>query len=284
MVCHDPKTNIDSLIGEVSTIAGSGAASFADGVGNRASFYCPQGICLRLWPHFDIYVADTLNHRIRKVTQSGEVTTIAGSGSYFTCSDGQSLLASFDHPTSVVMDSQGFLYVADCYNNRIRKISPEGYVTTFCGSGMNGLIDKKERLSAFSSPQGLAVDSHDNLFVADTYNHCVRKISPQGVTTTLAGGEKEGYKDGQGVEANFCHPVAVCVDDADYVYVADSWNNCIRRISPDGHVTTVAGGSGKGRKDGYGQDAEFDIPTAIAVDCTGIYVGEAKYNTIRKIT
>jgi len=270
----------------VAVFVGNGSPAFADGYSTFASFNQPQGICVGPWPDYDIYLADTLNHRIRKITQAGIVTTVAGNGSYFVCTDGEKTKATFDHPTGVVVDTQGNLYVADCNNNRIRKIVLEtGEVTTFCGNGQIGFVDKKGSCAQFSSPHGICVDSHDNLYVADTYNHSLRKISPTGVVTTLAGGTKEGYKDGMGSQALFSYPHNVCVDDGDYVYVTDTGNSRIRRISPDGIVTTVAGNGKLDLSSGYGEEAAFAEPLGICVDANGIlYVADTKNNSIRVIT
>ena len=170
----------------------------------------------------NLYVADIDNHRIRKITPEGVVSTFAGDGTE----------ARFNNPTGVAVDSSAILYVADAGNNRIRKITPKREVTTLAGS-TEGHHDATGTEARFNNPTGVAVDSSGNLYVADRDNNRIRKITKEGVVSTLAG-SSQGYLDATGTEASFSFPTGVAMDSSGNVYVADIDNNCIRRITPAG--------------------------------------------------
>ena len=266
----------------VTTLAGSGTPSFADGTGTAAQFYYPHGVAVD--SAGTVYVADYNNQRIRKISPSGVVTTLAGS-STSGFADGTGTAAQFSSPFGVAVDSAGTVYVADSANNRIRKISPSGVVTTLAGSGIDGFADGTGAAARFSSPSGVAVDSAGTVYVADSANNRIRKISPSGVVTTLAGSGIDGFADGTGAAARFNGPSSVAVDSAGTVYVADTFNNRIRKISPSGVVTTLAGSSTSGFADGTGTAAQFSNPFGIAVDSAGtVYVADYNNQRIRKIS
>lgn len=212
------------------------------------------------------------------------VTTLAGSTSGFQ--NGTGTAARFSYPMGIDVDSSGNLYVADRINDRIRKISPAGEVTTFAGSGTRGFLDGAGSVAQFSRPSDVAVDSSGNVYVADTYNHRIRKISPAGEVTTIAGSGEEGYLDGPGVTAQFDYPDGLALSPAGEVYVAGG--DCVRKIALDNVVTTVAGACNTGAAviDGVGLDARFAGPYGITFDNSGeiIYVSEYGSHIIRKIT
>jgi len=222
------------------------------------------------------------------------VSTFAGSGtSGYLNATGTSAQFDFSdlYNTSpavgVAVDAAGNVYVADAYNQRIRKISPAGVVTTLAGSGLCGLTDGTGAAASFCSPEGLAVDAAGNVYVAD--NSSIRKITPAGVVTTLAGSGLSGYANGTGAAAQFNGPRGVAVDAAGNVYVADSLNHAIRLISPSGVVTTFAGPAAptvsSGYLDGPSAAAKFGEPFSVAVDSTGnVYVAENYNRAIRKIS
>jgi mucin-19 len=263
----------------VTTLAGSTQGS-ANGLGINAQFYTPNGLA------FDsagiIYLADTYNNRIRKISSSN-VMTLAGSTQGFV--DSQGISAQFYQPTAVILDSSGNVYVADTGNNRIRKIDTACNVTTVAGStagfsdGVNGLLN---------SPKGISL-SGSNIYVADTGNNRIRMVVPgvsstvsQAMVTTLAG-STSGFANGQGTAAQFIFPRGVAVDSAGIIYIADSFNNRIRKIDINSNVTTLAG-STQGFANGQGTSAQFNVPFGIAVDSAGIlYVSEFNNNLIRKI-
>ena len=185
------------------------------------------------------------------------------------------------YPFNVAVDSDGNLYVADTGNDRIRKITPEGIVSTFAG-GKKGFIDGPGTKAQFNHPFGVAVDLSGNVYVADTANRRIRKITPEGIVSTFAGGTR-GSDDGIGTEAQFDHPYGVAVDSDGILYVADSLNHRIRKITSEGEVSTFAGSS-QGYKDGTGEEAQFFGPTGVAVDSSGdLYVADAGNHRIRKI-
>ncbi|MDR2208256.1 MAG: hypothetical protein LBE22_04700 [Azoarcus sp.] len=262
--------------GEVSTFAG-GEAGFADGIGSAARFYRPIGIASDAAGN--LYVTDRWNHRIRKITPAGEVSTLAGSESGFA--DGIGGDAKFYCPEGIVSDAAGHLYVTDNENHRIRKITPAGEVSTLAG-GEEGFADGTGSDARFNRPLGITIDAAGNLYVADTDNRRIRKITPAGEVSTLAGSE-EGFADGVGGDARFSGPYGVAIDAAGYLYVADTFNHRIRKITPAGEVSTLAGGE-EGFADGVGSDARFYGPASIAIDAAGnLYVADSGNNRIRKI-
>ena len=219
-----------------------------------------------------LYVADAGNHRIRKITPAGVVSTFAGSTEGYK--DATGTAAQFDSPVGVAVDSSGNVYVADGNNHRIRKITSAGVVSTLAGSGARGHHDAIVTEAEFNYPGGVAVDSSGNLYVADRNNHCIRKITPRGVVSTLAGSGRLGYKDATGTAARFEQPFGVAVDSSGNLYVADYYNYRIRKITPDKVVTTLAGSI-------QGSDS----PVGVAVDSSGnLYVADVGKSCIRKIT
>jgi sugar lactone lactonase YvrE len=229
-----------------------------------------------------VYIADSSNNKIRKITPAGVVTTLAGSG-VSGSADGAGTAASFNYPSGVAVDSTGNIYVADSNNNKIRKITPAGVVTTLAGSGVSDSEDGTGTTASFAYPRGVAVDKSGNLYVADSSNNKVRKITPAGAVTTLAGSGRKGSRDG--TAANFNYPNGVAVDSIGNVYVVDSGNHKIRKVTTAGVVTTLAGSGVEGSEDGTGTAASFYWPTGVAVDSSGnVYVADSNNNLIRKIT
>ena len=212
------------------------------------------------------------------------VTTLAGDGAP-GFADGAAAQARFADPFGVTVDKEGNLYVADAgESNRIRKVSPEGVVTTIAG-GEEGLQDGQGASAKFNTPSALAIDAQGNLYVADTGNNAVRKITPDGMVTTIAGGGNAGFEDGLASAARFNAPIGVAVDSQSNVYVADTYNDRIRKIGTDGQVTTIAGGGqSPGYLDGPALSASFDTPCGVAVTPTGeLYIADTGNNAIRKI-
>ena len=271
----------------VTTLAGSaGQSGSADGTGSAARFNFVSGVAVD--SAGNVYVADTFNQDIRKVTPSGVVTTLAGLAPWQGSSDGTGSAARFDCPMGVAVDSAGNVYVADEYNDEIRKVTPSGVVTTLAGSvGQTGSSDGTGSAARFYDPTGIAVDSAGNLYVADDNNDEIRKITPSGVVTTLAGAAgQSGSTNGTGSAAEFAAPQGVAVDSAGNVYVADTNNHDIRKITPLGVVTTLAGSAGQtGSNDGTGTTARFFWPTGVTLDSAGnVYVADQWNDEIRKIT
>ena len=264
-----------------TVFAGNGKEGFANGIGHAAQFNLPRGIGIHTMPDsFALYVADTLNHRIRKILPSGVVSTFAGSKQ--GAADGAASSARFNHPQGIAIDVAGNLYVADYLNHLIRKISSEGTVSTFAGS-TQGYTDGTASRAQFSFPSDIAIDKQGNLYVVDTSNHGIRKISRTGMVSTFAGG-RQGTADGLGSDAEFRFPSGITIDVAGNLYVADYGNHRIRKISPEGFVITLAGDT-KGLQDGIGMAAQFNQPSGIAIDVAGnLYVADSGNNLIRKIS
>lgn len=266
----------------VSTLAGSGSPAFANGIGVAASFNKPSGIAVD--SSGTVYVADYLNNRIRKISLSGDVTTLAGSGSP-AFADGVGSSASFKYPSGLAINSNGIIYVADYYNHRIRAISVSGTVTTLAGSGSLSFADGVGSAASFQYPSGISVDSNGIVYVADYYNHRIRKITSSGNVTTLAGSGVAQFADGAGSSASFNGPFGVAVDFEGTVYVADINNNRIRKISVSGNVSTLAGSGGAIFADGLALAASFNKPSGVAVDSSGsVFVADYLNHRIRKIS
>jgi sugar lactone lactonase YvrE len=214
---------------------------------------------------------------------AARVAPLAGTGEDGV-RDGAAAQSRFSDPFGVAVDAQGVVYVADGGDsNRIRRIDRNGVVSTFAG-GREGFADGAGSAAAFHTPSALALDRFGNLYVADTGNHAIRKIAPDGSVTTLAGDGQPGDADGQGRAARFNAPVGLAVDRQGNVYVADTYNDRIRRITADGLVSTVAGGARPGNADGAAIDAAFDTPTAVAVNKEGVlFVADTGNNAIRRI-
>ncbi len=283
--------------GVVTTLAGlAGSAGSVDGTGITARFNQPQGVAVDSVGN--VYVADEGNNTIRKVTPAGVVTTLAGLADAAGSADGTGGAARFYAPSGVAVDSAGNIYVADGGNSTIRKVTPEGVVTTLAGRAEPGAparnVDGTGAAAHFSHPDGVAVDSAGNVYVADTLNYTIRKVTPAGVVTTLAGDPsikfgmpEPGYADGTGRAARFNYPTGIAVDAATNVYVADYNNNAIRKVTMAGVVTTLAGLAHPdgGSADGTGTRARFNRPHGVAVDSAGnVYVADAGNSTIRKMT
>jgi sugar lactone lactonase YvrE len=274
----------------VFTVAGMAySPGSIDGTNSTARFRSPNGVAVD--GDGNIYVADTGNATIRKVTPAGVVTTLAGSAGNLGSADGTGNTARFYRPGALAVDTAGVVYVADAYYGTIRKVTPAGEVTTLagCGSCTNVGFDGTGTNAVFYQPSGIAVDPAGNVVVADTYDNTVRKVTPAGVVTTLAGLAGGGYgsSDGIGPAAFFSGPSAVAADGAGNVYVADYYNNTIRKVTTTGVVTTLAGCAScyRGLADGTNADARFDNPYGLAADDAGnVYVADTYNSAIRKVT
>ena len=283
--------------GAVTTMAGSvGIRGAIDATGTASQFNAPYGLAIA--SDGSIYVADTYNYVIRKITPAGVVTTLTGTSGSAGHADGPPGTARFDVPHSVVANEDGYLYVTDTGNDMIRRVSltadssgnPPGTVTTVAGipsSGSMGSSDGPRAEVRFSEPNGVAVASDGTIYVGDTFSATVRKIDPDGTTTTIAGTVgANGSSNGVGSAAQFWYPYGVAVDSKKNVYVADKFNDQIRKIDPNGVTTSLAGIAGVASSlDGTGSSAFFYEPTSVAVDTAGnVYVADTSNYTIRKVT
>ncbi len=271
---------------EVTTFAGSGVEGETDGTFANARFDLPTGVVTNNAGL--VYVVDMRNHRIRQLGPGEDVTTVAGSTPGLV--NGALADAQFSVPWDIVIDSNGDLFITDTNNHRIRKIDVStGQVSTFAGTGSTGVtqggfLNGPADQAQFRLPRGIAIDANDNLYIADTGNHRIRKITPDGTVTTLAGTGVLGLRDGAPDEARFREPTGIAVDVNGVVYVVDQNNNSIRRVEPNGKVTTIAGDGTFGDSDGVGAAARFGTPEGIAIGPDGaLYVTDLNNSLIRKI-
>lgn len=224
--CKDDEEK-PGLFFKVSTLAGGDTPGLVDGIGSMAKFNHPSGIALD--PAGNLYVSDHSNHTIRKITPRGVVSTFAGTGvAGFV--DGHRSEAMFNYPYGLAIDNQGNLYVGDVVNHKIRKISSDGMVITLAGN-KKGFADLNGTLAMFNHPYGIAVDAQSNVYVADSFNNRIRKISPSGQVSKIAGNLKKGFADGTPSEAQFYYPFGIAVDLMGIVYVGDQFNHRIRKIN-----------------------------------------------------
>jgi sugar lactone lactonase YvrE len=271
----------------ISTFAGTaGSFGSADGTGIAASFYFPNGITVD--SSGNLFVTDSGNNTVRKITAAGVVTTFAGTAGLSGSTDATGAAARFNNPKGIAADSSGNVFVVDSGNHTIRKITAAGVVTTFAGSaGLTGSTNATGTLARFLLPSRITADASGNLYVTDSGNQTIRKITAAAVVTTLAGtAGVVGSVDGLGAAASFNNPKGITVDGSLNVYVSDSGNHTIRKITITGAVTTLAGTAGSlGSSDGVGPAARFNNPNAIAMDTSGnVAVVDVGNHIIRKIT
>ena len=269
-----------------------GSCGSADGTGAAARFNYPFGVAIDSADN--VYVVDSNNETIRKITPAGAVTTLAGSPGNRGTFDGMGPLAQFSDPVGIGIDSLGNLYVTDWPLDfggpAIRKITPTGSVSTLTVLPRGVITDQWPVPGVYFStdyPMGVAADSANNIYVADPTNSVIRKFTPQGVMSVLAGSViAQGGADGTGSAARFQQPEKIAADNLGNLYVADNGNSTIRKITPSGVVSTFAGTAGtSGSADGTGAAAQFMYPSAVATDAAGdVFVADAGNKTIRKIT
>ena len=233
--------------GQVSTIAGSGLAGFSGDGGPATSARLGDRVeGLAVDGEGNIYIADTGNYRIRKVDRSGIISTIAGTGSFRTGGDGgPARVAGLTAIGGLAVDAVGNLYVADTWDDRVRRIDTNGIISTVAGTGDAGRSgDAGPAIDArLDKPKGVAVGPAGNIYIADTDNHVVRRVDASGTITTIAGTGDRGYSGdgGPATDAVLSEPQAVAVDAVGNVYIADTANGIVRRVAVDGTISTVAG-------------------------------------------
>jgi len=269
--------------GKVSTVAGDGTKATIDHKdATKGSMNYPADVGADKLGN--VYVAVGTSHRIRKFNVGGGIKIHAGSGKA-GFADGIGTGAKLNLPMGLVVLPDGSMYVAEAGNHRIRQIDKSGTVKSYVGSGASAWADGTGTKASFNGPQGIAQDAFGNLYVADTSNHRIRKVEAGGKVTTVAGSYLVGLQDGKGSAVRFNFPAGVAVGSGGFVYVADTGNNAIRRISSDGTVTTLAGKPAAGFADGKGGNAQFRGPTDLDVDALGnIIVADRLNNRIRRVT
>jgi uncharacterized protein (TIGR03437 family) len=276
----------------IYTVAGNGTQGFSGDSGSATGAQLNQPMGVAVDSSGNLYIADLHNARIRKVS-NGAITTMAGNGTPgFGGDTGPATSAQLNFPSGVVVDSAGSLYVADFYNNRIRRVS-NGVITTVAGNGTGGYGGDNGPATdaALSGPLAVAADSAGNLYIADDGNNRIRKVS-NGVITTVAGNGTDGYggyggDNGPATGAELYYPCGVAVDSAGNLYIADDGNHRIRKVSSTGVITTVAGNgtAGFSGDGGPATGAHLDYPQGIAVDSAGnLYIADTDNNRIRKVS
>jgi len=266
--------------GNVGTYAGNGLAGFADGPDSLAKFNQPTGVALDA--NGVVYVADFNNQRIRRVLKTKTVSTWAGSGKT-AHADGTGALASFSFPFGITITPAGTAYVSDFSSGHIRKIVG-GVVSTLAGNGQSTFADGTGAQASFHTPEGIGVDASGNVYVADNLNGRIRKITPAGVVTTIAGNGTSGNIDGFDGNAQFRSINGLAISPAGDIYVGDPGNGTIRKLNAFAAVRTLAGDGSDNNQEGTGAGAQIPQPYSITIDGNGLLYFEDGNLHIRKCT
>lgn len=278
--------------GAIATVAGTGAARYLSdgGLASQTDLNSPCG--LGVDKQGNLYIADLVNHRVRKVTPDGIITTFAGTGQAGYGPDGGPADATrLNEPIDVAVDGAGNVYIADHLNHRVRKVAPDRIITTVAGNGEAGYSgDRGPAVGArLQNPRGIALDREGNLYFSEFRNHRVRKVTSDGIITTVAGLGEEGYSgdDGPAVAARLNYPDGLAVDPEGNLYIADSSNQRVRKVTPAGIITTVAGnGIGGFVSDGgFATATSLQLPAGVALDAAGnLYIADNLNNRVRRVS
>ncbi len=281
--------------GIIATVAGDGTDGYSGEGGPATNAQLAGAVGLAVDVSGNIYEGEVGACRVRKISPGGTISTVAGNGSPgFSGDGGPATNAQLGYPIGMATDGLGNLYIADGSNNRVRKVSPDGTIATVAGGGTDYPGDGGAATGAkLSFPNAVAVDGAGNLYIADNYHQRIREVSPGGIITTLAGTGVAGYSGdgGPAIGAQLAFPNGVAVDGSGDLFIADQTNKRIRKVSPKGVITTVAGSGTAGSSFGYsgdggpGASATFGQPWGVAVDADGdIFVTDSYANAVRKLT
>ena len=274
--------------GTLSIIAGNGTAgppTAGPAPATGSNLNGPSGVAVDSVGN--VYIADAANHVIEKVTPSGTLSVIAGTGEQGSPTAGPATSSSFDYPTGVAVDASNNLYVADLFNNVVEKITPSGTLSIFAGTGTSGVPTAgKATSSQLSYPQGVAVDSVGNVYIADAANHVIEKVTPSGTLSIIAGNGTRGHPTaGPATSSNLNGPSGVAVDFAGNVVIADRDNNVVEKVTPSGTLSVIAGTGEPGSPTaGPATSSSFNYPTGVAVDASGnVYIADENNYLIEKV-
>lgn len=303
----DVSNTEDSVVASITgtttaTVAGSYESTGESGDGGPAvTATLDNPTALALDKTGDLYIADTVDDAVREVTSDGTIHLIAGGGATGNRGMGPGGHAQLDNPQGVAVNDRGDVFIADTYDNVVLEVTPQGFVSTYAGNGIAGYRgdNRPARSAELSSPTGLAVDAAGNLYIADTGNNVIRRVSLSGIITTVAGdvaadqasGGLGGFsgEGGPATAARLNSPHGVAVDQAGDLFIADTFNNAIREVTPDGTISTIvntAGAKGKGGDGGPAAAAELNTPTAVAVDTStdDLYIADTSNNRVQVVT
>ncbi len=284
--------------GAISTVARGGQpgsfAGFSGDGGAAIHAVLNRPVAVSMDASGDLYIADSMNSRIREITPAGIIGTVAGNGGVFLGDGGPAASAELTHVNGVTTDLPGNLYIADGGNNRVRRVTPDGTIGTVAGNGQSGFSgDGGPAASAqLFDPLAVTMDSAGNLFVADAGNNRIRKVTPAGTISTVAGiAQLVSYggfsgDGGPAISAGLSEPEGLAVDAAGNLYIADFGNNRIRKVTPGGIISTVAGNGQAGFSGDGGPaiNAQLNNPTGVAVDAAGnLYIADFRNHSIRKV-
>ena len=284
-----PGTNLKVQSGWIETVVGTNVVGFnaSNTTANQTPLNYPTGMSVD--SSGNMYIADTLNLRVRKVNNNS-IGTVAGNGLLSYGGDGGPAAgAQLNAPQGVAADTSGNLYIADTGNNSIRKVQANGVISTVAGSGVSGGAAAGNGSNQFSGPRGMAADSSGNIYIADSQNERVVKLSASGGLSVVAGNGTAGSSGDQGAatSAELNTPSSVAVDGAGNLYIADFGNDRIRKVSPSGTITTIAGtgNSGYSGDGGLATSAQISQAQGVAVDSAGnVYIADTGNNAIREVS
>ncbi len=274
--------------GTITTVAGTNESGFSGDGGPGVFARLDHPTAVAVDSAGNLYIADTMNHRIRKMDTRGVITTIAGgTASGFSGDNGPATAARLNMPESIAIDNAENLYIADTGNNRIRKISPQGIITTVAGSDTAGVTNGAAINAVLFQPSGLAFDSSGNVYIADTLNHRIRRVSRDGMITTVAGTGSPGYSGNNGFAtlAQLNSPDGISFDSAGNLYIADTGNNVIRKVA-GGIISTVAGTGVAGNAGDFGPATSATLynPNGVVPGPNGVlYIADSGNNRIRVV-